>query len=104
MRITRSGPEAPPTPFTEERIQAEGQKDGERNLPEMGSYLSAPFEQALTAHGEQAVQDVYKQASAPIAALQPACQAFMRRQEDSERGIHPDTEEDDQRTVQRGRE
>ena len=30
--------------FTISRIQAEGQKDGERNIPEMGSYTPAQFE------------------------------------------------------------
>ncbi len=104
MRITRSGPEAPPTPFTEERIQAEGQKDGERNLPEMGSYMSAPFEQALISHGEQDVQEIYKQASARIALLQPVFQAFMRRLEDIERRIQPITEGYKTRTQELGRD
>ncbi len=104
MRITRSGPEAPPTPFTEERIQAEGQKDGERNLPEMGSYMSAPFEQALISHGEQDVQEIYKQASARIALLQPVFQAFMRRLEDIERRIQPITEGYKTRSQELGRD
>src|SRR5213595_2855067 len=104
MRITRSGPEAPPTPFTEERIQAEGQKDGERNLPEMGSYMSAPFEQALISHGEQDVQEIYKKASARIALLQPVFQAFMRRLEDIERRIQPITEGYKTRTQELGRD
>jgi hypothetical protein len=50
----------------ESRILAEGQKDGERNIPEMGSYTPAPFEQALISNGEQAVQQIYKTASAVI--------------------------------------
>src|SRR5256714_9316658 len=104
MRITRSGPEAPPAAFTEERIQAEGQKDGERNLPEMGSYMSAPFEQALISHGEQDVQEIYKQASARIALLQPVFQAFMRRLEDIERRIQPITEGYKTRTQELGRD
>src|SRR5437762_4444676 len=104
MRITRSGPEAPPTPFTEERIQAEGQKDGERNLPEMGSYMAAPFEQALISHGEQDVQEIYKQASARIALLQPVFQAFMRRLEDIERRIQPITEGYKTRSQELGRD
>ena len=36
----------PPPEFADEsRILAEGQKDGERNIPEMGSYTPAPFEE-----------------------------------------------------------
>jgi hypothetical protein len=89
MRITRSGPEAPSNMFTEERIQAEAQKDGERNLPEMGSYQPAPFEQAMISHGEQEVQRIYTQASGRIAALQPVFQAFMRRLEDIEHRLQP---------------
>lgn len=65
-------------PFTDEsRIQAEGQKDGEKNIPQMGSYVSAHFEQALIANGEQQVQQIYEKASQCIAKLQPvfgACQ------------------------------
>lgn len=89
MRPTRIGPEEPSTPFTEERIQAEGQKDGERNIPEMGSYMPAPFEQALIAHGEQEVQRIYTEASGRIAKLQPVFHAFMRRLEDIEHRIQP---------------
>ena len=56
------GQRKPPTvEFADEgRILAEGQKDGERNIPEMGSYTPAPFEQALISHGEQAVQQPHK--------------------------------------------
>lgn len=89
MRLPRLGAEEPPTPFTEERIQAEAQKDGERNIPEMGSYMPAPFEQALIAHGEQEVQRIYKGASARMAKLQPVFHAFQKRLEDIERRISP---------------
>ncbi len=67
------GQRKPPTvEFADEgRILAEGQKDGERNIPEMGSYTPAPFEQALISHGEQAVQQIYKNASGSIAKLRP---------------------------------
>ena len=62
--------------FTDEsRIEAEGQKDGERNIPDMGSYQPAQFEQALVAHGEQEVQQVYEIASQRIAKLQPGFEA-----------------------------
>lgn len=87
LRFSDSG--EPPTPFTEERIQAEAQKDGERNIPEMGSYMPAPFEQALIAHGEQEVQRIYKDASIRIAKLQPVCHAFQKRLEDLEHRIRP---------------
>lgn len=89
VRLPRFGPEAPSTPFTEERIQSEAQKDGERNIPEMGSYMPAPFEQALIAHGEQEVQQIYKQASIRISKLQPLFHALQRRLEDVERRIQP---------------
>jgi hypothetical protein len=89
MRLPRFGSVEPPTPFTEERIQSEAQKDGERNIPEMGSYNPPPFEQALIAHGEQEVQRIYKAASARIAKLQPVFQAFDRRLQDVERRIRP---------------
>src|SRR3989442_15301636 len=79
----------PSTSFTEERILAEGQRDGERNIPEMSSYTPAPFEQALIANGEQEVQRIYKDASVRIAKLQPTFQALRRRQEDVDRRIQP---------------
>src|SRR5262249_2755891 len=77
------------TPFTEERILAEGQRDGERNIPEMNSYTPAPFEQALIANGEQEVQRIYKDASVRIARLQPTFEALRRRQEDVDHRIQP---------------
>jgi hypothetical protein len=71
--------------FTDEsRILAEGQKDGERNIPEMGSYIPAQFEQALVAHGEQEVQRIYEHASHRIAKLQPVFEALQKRLEDLE--------------------
>ena len=89
LGLSRTKPEAPTTSFTEERIQTEGQKDGERNIPEMGSYMPAPFEQALVAHGEQEVQRIYESASLRIAKLQPMFQALMRRLEDLDHRIQP---------------
>lgn len=66
--------------FTDEsRIQAEGQKDGERNIPEMGSYTPAPFEQALIAHGEQEVQRIYERTSSRIAKHQSLFQMLQKQ-------------------------
>ncbi len=68
------------SPFTNERrIEAEGQKDGEKNIPDMRSYLPAQFEQALVAYGEQDVQRVYEKASLRIAKLRPVYEACYRR-------------------------
>lgn len=76
---------APSNPFTDEsRIQAEGQKDGERNIPEMSSYMPAQFEQALIAHGEQEVQRIYEKASLRIAKLLPLFQSFQKHFADLE--------------------
>ena len=97
-------PEEPTTPFTEERIQAEGQKDGERNIPEMGSYMPAQFEQALIAHGEQEVQRIYKDASARIAKLQPVYQTLHKRLEDVEHRIRPVAERYKARSHELGRD
>ena len=70
-------------PFTDERrIQIEGQRDGERNLPDMGSYGAAPFEQALIANGERKAQRIYQRASARIARLQPLYQMIEKRYRD----------------------
>ncbi len=104
MRLPRIGPEEPSTPFTDERIQAEGQKDGERNIPEMGSYMPAPFEQVLIAHGEQEVQGIYKQASIRIAKFQPVFQKFVRRLEDIEHRIQPIAEGYKARSQELGRD
>ena len=69
-----------PTPFTDEsRIREEGQKDGERNIPEMGSYTPAQFEQALIAHGEQEVHLKFEKASLRIAKLQPLFRGYQKR-------------------------
>ena len=74
-----------PTPFTDEsRIMEEGQKDGERNIPEMGSYTPAQFEQALIAHGEQEVQLRFEKASLRIAKLQPLFHGYQKRLQDME--------------------
>jgi hypothetical protein len=104
LRLPRIGPEAPSTPFTEERILAEGQKDGERNIPEMGSYMPAPFEQALIAHGEQQVQQVFKEASVRIARLRPVFQVFLKRLEDIERRIQPIADRYKARSKELGRD
>lgn len=73
------------SPFTDEsRIETEGQKDGEANIPDVGSYQPAQFEQALIAHGEQRVQRVYEKASVRITKLQPLYQACQRRLADLE--------------------
>jgi tetrahydromethanopterin S-methyltransferase subunit G len=80
---------APPTFVDESRILAEGQKDGERNIPEMGSYTPAQFEQALIAHGEQEVHRIYKDAALRIARLTPMFHAWHRRLQDVERRAQP---------------
>jgi hypothetical protein len=102
--LSRIRPQVPATPFTEERIQTEGQKDGERNIPEMGSYMAAPFEQALISHGEQEVQRIYKIASIRIAKFQPVFQAFSRRLEDVEQRIRPVAERYKARSAELGRD
>src|SRR5258705_10280172 len=95
----------PPVEFADEsRILAEGQKDGERNLPEMGSYTPAPFEQALISNGEQAVQQVYKTASATIAKLRPVADALQRQLDDFERRMRPLSEAYKTRVAEVGRE
>lgn len=74
-----------PTPFADEsRILAEGQKDGERNIPEMSSYMPAQFEQALIAHGEQEVHRIYERASLRTAKLLPLFQSFQKHFTDLE--------------------
>jgi hypothetical protein len=72
-------------PFTDERrIQIEGQRDGEKNLPDMGSYSPAPFEQALIANGERHTHRAYEKSSARIARLQPLFQMLQKRYHDME--------------------
>ena len=76
------------SPFTNERlIVAEGEKDGEKNIPDMGSYQPAQFELALVAHGEQAVQLIFEKASLRIAKLRPVYEAYQRRYNDLERRL-----------------
>src|SRR5437879_13157606 len=80
----------PPSSFTDEgRIIAEGQKDGERNIPEMGSYTPGQFEQALIANGEQEVHRLYKSASLRIARLAPLFHAWHRRLQEIVRRFQP---------------
>lgn len=66
----------------ENRIRMEGQKDGEKNIPEMGSYSPAPFEQAIISHGEEKAQKVFGKASGRIAKLQSLYETLHRRFED----------------------
>ena len=91
--------------FTDEsRILAEGQKDGEKNIPEMGSYSPAQFEQALMAHGEQEVQRVYKVASLRISKLQPEFESGQRRLEEIEARLKPISEMYEARKKELGRD
>ncbi len=94
-----------PPAFTDEsRILAEGQKDGERNIPEMGSYTPAQFEQALIAHGEQQVQGIYKNASLRIARLAPTFHACHKRLADLERRVQPISDRYAARATELGRD
>ena len=70
------------TGTTRREIAAEGKEDGERNIPEMGSYMPAHFEVALIARGEREVQRRYEKASIRIAKLQPLFYAYKKRLED----------------------
>src|SRR5437879_8648452 len=95
----------PASSFTDEgRIIAEGQKDGERNIPEMGSYTPAQFEQALIANGEQEVHRLYKSASMRIARLAPLFHAWHRRLQDIERRFQPTSDRYAARAQELGRE
>jgi len=90
MKLPALQRQPPPPEFGDEsRIIAEGQKDGERNIPEMGSYVPAPFEQALIANGEQGVQAIYKTASLTISRLRPLVESYQRRLDDLERRVRP---------------
>src|SRR5437867_9012767 len=92
-------------PFTDEsRIQAEGQKDGEKNIPEMGSYSPAQFEQALIAHGEQEVHRNYEKASIRITKLQPVFQADQKHFEDLNARFQPVSEQYENRKKELGRD
>ena len=74
-----------PLHFTDERrIEIEGQKDGERNIPEMGSYSPAQFEHALVSHGEQEVQRIFEKGSRRLTKLQPEFEACRKRFQDVE--------------------
>lgn len=93
------------TRFTDEsRILAEGQKDGERNIPEMSSYMPAQFEQALIAHGEQEVQRTYEKASLRIAKLLPLFQAFQKHFADLDGRLQALVERYNARKKELGRE
>jgi hypothetical protein len=105
MHLTTSQRQPPPPEFADEsRIVAEGQKDGERNLPEMGSYTPAPFEQALISNGEQAVQQIYKDASARISKLRPVVEAFQRKLDEIERRMRPIADAYKTRSAELGRD
>jgi len=105
MRLTRSHQPPPPPEFADEsRIVAEGQKDGERNIPEMGSYTAAPFEQALIANGEQAVQQIYKAASARIAKLRPVVESYQRQLDVLEQRMRPVADGYKARSAELGRD
>ncbi len=94
-----------PSHFTDEgRILVEGQKDGEKNIPEMGSYTPAQFEQALMAHGEQEVQRTYKAASLRISKLQPEFEGGQRRLEEIEARLKPISEIYEARKKELGRD
>jgi len=106
MRLPGSQQQQPaPAEFADEsRILAEGQKDGERNIPEMGSYTPAPFEQALISNGEQEVQRVYKIASAKISRLRPEVEAHQRQLNDLEHRMRPLTDGYRARAAELGRD
>lgn len=94
-----------PTPFADEsRILAEGQKDGERNIPEMSSYMPAQFEQALIADGEQEVHRIYEKASLRIAKLLPSFQSFQKHFADLEGRLQALVERYTARKKELGRE
>jgi hypothetical protein len=97
-------PPPPPEFADESRIAAEGQKDGERNIPEMGSYTPAPFEQALISNGEQAVQQIYKAASVKISKLRPVVEAYQRQLDELERRMRPIADGYKVRTADLGRD
>ncbi len=69
------------TSISRSRIEAEGERDGEKNIPEMGSYQPAQFEQALLARGEVAAQKKYERASIRIAKLQPVFENLKKHLE-----------------------
>jgi len=88
----------------ENRIRSEGQKDGEKNIPDMGSYSPAPFEQALISNGEQKAQQIYEKASSKIAPLQAFFQALSKRFEDIESRQKPVAQRFEARKKELGRD
>lgn len=70
------------TGTTRRQIESEGEKDGKRNIPEMGSYMPAQFEIALMARGEKEVHRRFESASIRISKLQPLFQTHKKRLED----------------------
>ncbi len=103
LPLTKSRPTSPAV-TDESRILAEGQKDGERNIPEMGSYSPAQFEQALIAHGEQEVHRTYKEASRRIAKLAPGVHSYHKRLQDIDRKIQPISDRYKARATELGRD
>jgi len=92
-------------PLTDERrIQAEGQRDGESNIPDMSSYSASPFEQALIAQGERKAQRIYEKAWARISNFQAIYQSLQRRFEDLELRFQPVTEMYQARKKELGRD
>ncbi len=71
------------TGFSRSRIETEGEKDGEKNIPEMGSYQPAQFEQALIARGERDAQKRYEKSSIRISKLEPAFVTHKKHFEDT---------------------
>jgi hypothetical protein len=91
--------------FTDETsIRAEGQRDGEKNIPEMGAYSPSPFEQALIANGERAVQGIYKKASLRIAGLQSSFESLQRRLQGLNSRLRPLAENYETRKRELGRD
>lgn len=88
----------------ESRIQLEGQKDGERNIPEMGSYTPAQFELALVARGEQQVQRLFEKASGAIAKLLPGFKSYEKRFQDMDARFHAIVERNRARKEKLGRD
>jgi hypothetical protein len=105
LNVWQRRQQPPPPEFADEsRILAEGQKDGERNIPEMGSYTPAPFEQALISNGEQGVQQIYKVASARISRLRPVVESYQRQLDEVEHRMRPLTEAYKARSTEVGRD
>jgi len=70
----------------------------------MGSYTPAPFEQALISNGEQAVQQIFKAASARISKLRPVVEAFQRQLDELQRRIRPSADAYKARSAELGRD